>query len=115
MFGSGVGPGGGGIVSVASGALAVRSATTVWADWVWMAVVSWVGAGVASGAHALRIRTNTTTRLIIRAFLFIRTFILKILSFQYFIDISIRMRGLWGTFLTGFARQKRTNHTILLK
>src|SRR3972149_9930121 len=58
-LGSGVGPGGGGVVgavvgaggwvgaAVAGGALAVSSATTVWAAWVWRAATSWVGAGVA--------------------------------------------------------------------
>ena len=73
MLGSGVGPGGGAVsVGAAGGATVgggacvggggafwVKSATTVWAAWVWIRVESWVEAGVAAPPQALR--TNVIT------------------------------------------------------
>ena len=84
IFGSGVGPGGGATVGTSvgggacvggGGAFWVRSATTVWAAWVWISAVSWVGAGVAAGPQALKTRTLMITRLNINALLFACVFL----------------------------------------
>ena len=90
IFGSGVGPGGGATVgsSVGGGAFVggggafwVRSATTVWAAWVWIRAVSWVGGGVAAGPQALNTRAPMITRLNISTFLFVFGFFFICLFF----------------------------------
>src|SRR5512133_1961019 len=64
-FGLGVGPVSTSVAVVVGGAFVVRSATTVWADWVWTWLTSWVSAGGcgADGPQALRIRLEANRRI----------------------------------------------------
>ena len=75
---------GGGACVGGGGAFWVRSATTVWAAWVWINAVSWVGAAVAAGPHALKTRTLMITRLRISALLFLNVFF-----FMWFMVLSL--------------------------